>query len=80
MRHLSTNIRQLSAHYKFSPKIKKDEAETSSFLIYPSNLRRITFRAVEIVETFGFDNVQSDIVEPLQKRDQLIFVNGLPFV
>ncbi len=50
-----------------------------SLLVHPSNLRRIAFRAVEVVEIFGFDNVQSGFVETLLKRNQLVFVNRVVF-
>jgi hypothetical protein len=56
-----------------------EKGESRNFVLYPSNLDRITFRAVEVVEIFGFDNVQSGIAQSLQKRNQLVFVNRVSF-
>jgi hypothetical protein len=43
--------------YKIRQKRMKPKLHPSVFLIHSSNLRRITFRAVEVVEIFGFHNV-----------------------
>ncbi len=61
--------------YSSKEKRTKPKLHPSSFLTQLSILRRIAFRAVEVVEIFGFNNVQSGIAQALLKRNQLVFVN-----
>ena len=53
----------------------KPKLHPSSFLIHHSNLRRIAFRAVEVVEVFGFYNAQTNTLDFLQKCDNEFFDN-----
>jgi hypothetical protein len=53
----------------------KPKLHSSSFFIHLSNLHRVTFRAVEVVKIFGFDNVLSCVGEALERLNEVVFVN-----